>query len=285
MKILVTGAMGQLGKETVRLMEREKIPCVGLSRADLDIRDLTALGRIIENFQPTHLINCSAYNAVDKAETQRDEAMSVNGTGPGEMALLCGSMNCRFIHFSTDFVFNGSKTHGLYTEDDTPDPISFYGVTKLKGEQTVLAASSDNLVLRVSWVFGPGKVNFPAKVLEWAAGSGPMRIADDETSVPTWTGYIALRTLAAMKADLTGLYHAVAGGGATTRHDYALKVLELAGLNPSVERVSRHVFQLPAERPQFSAMSGDLLASELNMPCENWNQHLVEYARETGWSK
>jgi len=230
----------------------------------------------MEEFAPTHLINCSAYNAVDRAEDERELSMTVNGRAPGQMAELCSQRGCVMVHYGTDFVFDGRQTRP-YSEEDIPSPLSWYGKTKLAGEESVLRAGPEHLVLRVSWVFGPGQVNFPRKALTWARGQGEMKVADDETSIPTWTGFIAQRTLKTLQAGLSGLFHAVPGGPPVTRYDYALEIMRLAGISRPVERVSRNSFNLPAPRPEFSALSGQALCRALDLEPEDWRIHLRDF--------
>ena len=226
------------------------------------------------------VINCSAYNQVDLAETEILQAFSTNAIGPYNLAIACREINAKLIHYSTDYVFDGTK-QGLYTEEDKPNPLSQYARSKLLGEELVKQVLEDYLIFRVSWVYGEGKQNFIYKLLQWAKEREVLQIAFNEVSVPTYTGFIVEKTLKAVEKGLTGLYHLVPRGYAS-RYEWAKLTLKLFGINKVLIPVQKEIFNLPAKRPVFSAMSCDKIEKDLGEGFEEWDWVLTKVYKELG---
>jgi len=269
-KVLTTGAGGQLGKEFVKVLSSQGLDFVALERKDLDITNFERVYKALKEINPSIVINCSAYNQVDLAETEILQAFSTNAIGPYNLAITCKEINAKLIHYSTDYVFDGTK-QGLYTEEDKPNPLSQYARSKLLGEELVKQVLENYLIFRVSWVYGEGKQNFIYKLLQWAKEREDLQIAFNEVSVPTYTGFIVEKTLKALKKDLAGLYHLVPRGHAS-RYEWAKLALKLLGINKILIPVQKEIFNLPAKRPDFSAMSCEKIEKALGEEFEEWDE-------------
>jgi len=269
-RVLITGAGGQLGKEFVKVLSSKGIDFVALEKKDLDITNFERVYKTLKEIKPSVIINCSAYTQVDLAETEILQAFSTNAIGPYNLAITCREINAKLIHYSTDYVFDGIKK-GLYTEKDSPNPLNQYARSKLLGEELVKQVLEDYLILRVSWVYGEGKQNFIYKLLQWAKEREVLQIAFNEVSVPTYTGFIVEKTLKALGKGLTGLYHLVPRGYAS-RYEWAKLALKLFGINKILIPVQKEIFNLPAKRPDFSAMSCAKIEKELEEEFEEWDE-------------
>jgi len=280
MKYLIIGKYGQLTKEFQRLLTSKGEEYLALSHEEADVRDYVKLNSVFEAYKPSVVINCSAYNQVDKAESDYEEAMKVNVLGPYNLALLCREYGSFLVHYSTDYVFDGSKSEGLYTEADEPNPLNKYGLSKLLGERFAMQTANNMLLLRVSWVFSEGSQNFIYKVLGWSKKREVLQVSADEVSVPTWARRIALVSYEAVNSGLAGLYHVVSSGYAS-RYEWAKQVLKLCHKENLVIPVSAGSFNLPARRPKFSAMSNEKISSELSVSIPDWEEDLKEYLKQT----
>jgi dTDP-4-dehydrorhamnose reductase (EC 1.1.1.133) len=269
-KVLITGASGQLGKEFVKVLSSKGIDFVALERKDLDVTNFEKVYKTLKEIKPSVVVNCSAYTQVDLAETEILKAFSTNAIGPYNLAITCREINAKFIHYSTDYVFDGIKK-GLYTEEDSPNPLNQYARSKLLGEELVKQVLEDYLILRVSWVYGEGKQNFIYKLFQWAKEREVLQIAFNEVSVPTYTGFIVEKTLKALEKGLTGLYHLVPRGYAS-RYEWAKLTLKLFRIEKVLIPVEKEIFNLPAKRPDFSAMSCEKIEKELGEEFEEWDE-------------
>ncbi|SNZ06145.1 dTDP-4-dehydrorhamnose reductase [Persephonella hydrogeniphila] len=274
MKYLIFGKNGQLGEEFQKALSNKNMKFLALSHKECDISDLKKLREIFESYKPDVVINCAAYNYVDKAETDFWDSYKTNALGVRNLSYLSKIYNCYFITYSTDYVFDGTKEEGLYTEGDTPNPLNEYGKSKLTGEKWVFEEDLNKyLILRTSWVYGEGKQNFIYKVLQWVERNSYLKIAYDEISVPTSTRTIVEVTLKAIKQELSGLYH-LTNSGYASRYEWAKKILELKGIKKFIYPVSKDIFDLPAKRPKFSAMDNGKISSELGIEILRWDEEL-----------
>lgn len=201
------------------------------------------------------VVNCAAYTAVDKAETDSDQAMLVNGIGAGYVARACAMYGVKLLHIGSDFVFDGSKKTP-YEESDPPNPLGAYGRSKRQGEETVLGSGAQALLVRTAWLFGPYGASFPRTILRAARAGKPLRVVADQTGSPTYTGDLA-RTLVDLieRNAFPGIYHA-AGPEAMTWCDLARKTVCAAGLDVSVEPIATEDWPTPSRRPQYSVLGG-----------------------------
>ena len=247
--IVVTGVSGQLGSAFRRRLEDQAIY---LDRGDLDLGDSASIRPAIGPLQTTVVINCAAYTAVDLAENDREAAHAVNAVAVGELAAATKDLGARFITFSTDYVFDGTK-ESPYVESDQPNPMNVYGATKREGERLALAANPDTLVIRTSWVLSGTHPNFAATMLR-LIGEGPVTVVDDQRGHPTFVDDLVAATLDAVEAGATGTLH-VTNQGTTTWFGLAREVAELAGLDADrVQPVSTDEFPRPAPRPANSVL-------------------------------
>jgi dTDP-4-dehydrorhamnose reductase len=212
MKYLITGRNGQLAQTFIKRFEREGIKFLAPDESDLDITDLSKVMKVVEESRPDVIVNCAAYNLVDHAEKEPEMAFAVNAEGPKILALAAHTHSAFFVHFSSDYVFDGMKENGLYQESDITNPLNEYGKSKLAGEKLVQEENGESLIFRLSWVFGEGKQNFISKLLEWAAKNEYMKISCDEFSVPTYTDTVVDVTLKALDKGVTGLFHVTNSG-------------------------------------------------------------------------
>ncbi len=279
MKYLITGKNGQLARAFIRRFEERSIDFVAPDEAHLDITDGRTVESVLASSKPDIIINCAAYNLVDKAEAEPAAAFAVNAEGPENLARAAAKQKAVLVHFGSDYVFDGLKEKGLYTEDDAPNPLNEYGKSKLAGEQHVLGMQGRMLVLRLSWVFGAGKQNFIYKLAEWAKSSEYLKVACDEFSVPTYTETVVDVTLRALDQGVTGRYH-LTNSGFCSRYEWARVILGRMGIRKFIRPVSMDSFALPAKRPKFSAMSNQAIASILNLDIPAWEEAVTSFLKE-----
>ncbi len=274
-RFLILGGRGQLGREFSRLLEDGGIAYAAYDLQEVDISDIDEMKSAVSAFKPDFLINCSAYNFVDLAESEYDKAYAANSQGPLNIARLSADFKIKAVHYSTDYVFDGAKQSD-YSEVDKPNPLNNYGKTKLLGENLFLENSENNLVFRLSWVYGEGQQNFIAKLQNWSEKSNILRIADDEVSVPSSTAFIAENTLLALKATLGGLYHLVPEGNAS-RYEWAAEIVRLLKLPVELQAAKMDEFSLKAERPKISIMNSGKIQRDLNVCYDIWCTYLSKY--------
>ncbi len=258
MKLLVTAKNGQVGGAITRLAQEAGIETIALGHAELDIADADAVNRIVTELHPTHIINAAAYNNVDAAEEEDSAAFACNALGPQHLALSAKKVGATLVHYSTDYVFDGTK-RTPYTEQDQPNPLSAYGRSKLAGEENVRAALDEHYILRTAWVFTPGGNNFITRLIERAKREHNFRFIDDCWGTPTDASDVARATLKLIeRAAPFGLYHAV-GAEAFTPLDWARTVLERAGVDATVEPIHADELDLRAPRPKHSVLTNTKL--------------------------
>jgi dTDP-4-dehydrorhamnose reductase len=288
MRILLFGKNGQLGREFQR-----SLPPLGevqaFDIADLDLSDRKALVERIGDIHPHVIVNAAAYTAVDRAESEPDLAARVNAQAPQAMAEMAARLSAVFIHFSTDYVFDGEKG-SAYIESDAPAPINVYGRTKWEGEQAVLRAGGAGLVFRTSWVYSLQGEGFLAKALAWSRSREVLRVVDDQIGSPTWARALAAavtRLLADWGPEpypaalpLRGLYH-LAGKGAVSRYAWARAILDGDPQRGeqrcrSLEPARSDEFPTPARRPAYSALDCSRFERTFGFGLPDWRESLGE---------
>ena len=275
MKILITGAKGQLGREFQKSLENYGHEMTALDKEGLDISDPDKVKSAFSLHNPDIVLNCAAYNLVDKAEEDFDTAFRINSLGVKNLAFACKQSNAFLVHYSSDYVFDGKKEN-FYTEEDEPAPVNSYGKSKLLGENFLREETDDFLLFRVSWVYGEGKQNFLYKLLEWAKKMKVLKVVYDQISAPTCTRDIASLTMFALNKGLRGVYH-LANSGYASRYEVARFFIERLGLDNLVLPVGSDYFPSPAKRPYFSAMSSLKLSKELNVQIPEWKVGIESY--------
>ncbi len=292
MKIVLIGKNGQLGQEFQRIL-----PALGellaLGRADLDVSDPHAVQKTLLELQPNLIINASAYTEVDLAETQIELATNINAIAPGIMAEAARKLNAVFIHYSTDYVFDG-KNNIPYTETDPAKPLNVYGKSKLMGEENIKQAGDAYLILRTSWVYSLRGNSFVNKVLGWSRKNKTLKIVSDQISSPTWARMLAQTTTEAIATSQINLldhirerrdiYH-LAGSGYTSRYEWAKQILTYDSkpteqLVQTIEPVSSLEFPTPAVRPLFSALNCGKFTETFGLRLPNWAESLQQALRE-----
>jgi dTDP-4-dehydrorhamnose reductase len=264
MKILVTGKSGQVGYELMRSLQPLG-EVIGIDQDQMDLADLDQVRDVIRRVQPGLIVNPAAYTAVDKAETEPELAMRINGLAPAVMAEEAAKLGASIVHYSTDYVFDGSKLEP-YTEADEPCPLNVYGRTKLAGEQAIAASGASYLIFRTSWVYGMRGKNFLLTMMKLAAERNELRIVADQHGAPTWCRTLADTTASILSQangasdrakwwrENSGLYHLTAQG-ATTWHGFADALLEQAEKKPTLVPISSTEYPVPAARPANSRLS------------------------------
>jgi dTDP-4-dehydrorhamnose reductase len=281
MRALITGKHGQLAGAFLHRLGDRAVEVAAYDERQLDVTDRERVRDIVASVRPTVVINCAAYNLVDKAEGEPEAATAVNAGGPRNLAAAARSVGAVLVHFSSDYVFDGTKEDGLYTEDDVPNPLNVYGRSKLQGEEFVAGETPDHLILRLSWVFGDGDQNFIRKLLEWEKKNAFMKIAGDEFSVPTHTETVVDVTLRALDAGLRGLYH-LTNSGFCSRYEWARAVFDHLGIRKFIRPVSMDDFALPAKRPKFSAMSNSRIAGATGIAIPRWDEAVRKFLGRPG---
>lgn len=284
MNVLVVGSAGMLGTDLMQELAERKHHAAGIDIADLDITDPTAVAAIgAGKFGDVEwLLNCAAYTAVDKAESDSDLAMMVNGIAPGYLGQACAMKRIKLMHVSTDFVFDGS-TDSPYTEDAPTNPMGVYGRSKLAGEDAVWASGADALIVRTAWLYGPNGGSFPKTMIKaWLAGKN-LRVVADQIGTPTYTADLARVMCDLMeRSPLPGVYHA-AGPDVVSWHDVAVRAIRAyqrrAGQQEGVEieAIKTDDWPTPAKRPKYSALSFSKIAALGIQPMRHLDEALDEF--------
>jgi dTDP-4-dehydrorhamnose reductase len=257
-RILILGANGQLGVELVKEFSGRGHRVAPFPRRELDITDSTKVDAAFAAHQPEIVLNSAAYNQVDVAEKEPLAALQVNALAVRNLALACRRGGAKFVHFSTDYVFDGSASRP-YREDDEPHPLGAYAVSKLAGELYARAYLDNALVIRTCGVFGPAGLNtargnFVELMLRLAAGGKPVRVVEDFVASPTYAPALAERAVQLLDLKASGIVH-LGGGTAISWFEWASKIFAAAGLKPPLEPTNEREFPTAARRPKFSALS------------------------------
>ncbi len=278
MKILLTGSNGQLGYSFKKLFDSLKIKYIATDYQEMDITDDEAMEQFFDkNSNFTHIINCAAYNDVDKAET--DEKVKIlNITAPYKLAEFAGKMEAIFVTYSTDFVFNGQKKEP-YIEEDTPNPASVYGKSKYEGENKVLKIYNKSFIIRTSWLFGIGGNNFNKQIINWSKLRDSLNIVDDQISAPTYSADLAEFSWKLIKTEKYGLYH-ITNSGEASKYDQAKYVLEKIGWEGKLNRAKTVDFNLPAKRPEYSKLSSEKVEKLLGEKIPTWQSGIDRFLEE-----
>lgn len=282
MRIAVLGSQGQLGRDLCPRLEGEVIP---LTRAEIDLGRVETIGPAIEAIRPAVLINCAAYNYVDKAEEEPEAAFAINAWGVRSLAQACRNANCRLVHFSTDYVFglDTARTAPL-SEEDLPGPVSVYGLSKLAGEYVVRSASPESLVIRTCGLYGVwgsgGKGgNFVETMLRVAGQGKPLKVVHDQHCTPSYTADVAEATVALIRHGASGLFH-VTNGSSCTWYEFAAEIFRQAGLRPELTPITSEQFGAKAQRPKYSVLSNAKFSTSGMPALRRWPEALGAYMAE-----
>lgn len=281
MRALILGGTGMLGRAVVAEARNRGFAALGLAHQQGDVTDPDRLLYWVDAFRPQLVINCAAYTRVDDCESHQDTAFAVNAQALENVVAAAEEAGARLLHVSTDYVFSGNapgdETLRPYSEDDPPDPGSVYGRSKLEGERHALAYDQA-LVVRTSWLFGPGGPNFVATMLRlMEEGKTPLRVVDDQTGCPTYTPFVAhaLWDLA-IRQELTGILH-YRNRGPVTWCGFAREIARLWDRAAEVQPVTTEEFPRPAPRPAYSVLDVSRFEAAVGREVEPWGWGLVEY--------
>ena len=280
-KILVTGSNGQLGKELRQLAPLfPQYEFIFLSREDLPIHHFELARNTFKAYQPQYCINCAAYTAVDKAESEKELAFQVNAEAPGVLAAICHEQHCHYIHVSTDYVFDGNG-HTPYTEESPVAPQSVYGASKLEGEQQVQRFDPDAVIIRTSWVYSEFGKNFVKTMLRLMSEKPFISVVNDQLGSPTWAADLAaaiMQIIAGGKWE-PGIFH-YCHEGIISWYDFAKAIAELTGSDCEVRPILTTQFPTPAKRPAWSAMDTSKIFRTYGIRPPDWKTQLASALRK-----
>lgn len=263
-RVVVFGSGGQLGVELVRVFAQRGYQVEAFDRKQVDICDGAAVERTLAALDPQLVLNAAAYNQVDLAESDPNAAYQGNALAVRNIAKACRNIDARFVHFSTDYVFDGTAGRP-YTESDATHPLGAYAVSKLAGELYAQAYLDNPLVIRTSGVFGPGGLNtargnFVELMLRLAAAKQTIRVVEDHIASPTYAPELAVRSADLYEANLGGVFH-VGGGIPISWYEYAQLIFKVFGLTPELHATDERQYRTAARRPKFSALSNSKMES------------------------
>lgn len=272
--ILITGANGQLGKEFQKFLSEKNREVLALDIQELDITDLEKTRKILKNIQAEYIINCAAYNDVDKAQEEWKKAFSVNAIGVRNLAIVAAETGAELVHFSSDYVFSGNR-NVPYTIYDRPNPINKYGESKVLGERFLKELNNKYYLVRTSWLFGDGEKNFLRKVLLWASSRQKIRVVDDEVSSPTCTSDLAKAVWDIIKIKAYGTYHIT--NSSCSRYEWAELILKEINWQGVLERSKRQEFNLPAKRPDYTVLDNFGFKETTGYEMPSWQEATIRF--------
>ncbi len=281
-KLWILGKHGLLGKTFARLCEEKGVPFVATGREEANITHLNTLNEVLQRIQPTHIVNCTAYNDVDNAEKETDLAYAVNALGPENLGRISASKGVKVIHISTDYVFDGKKS-SPYGEDDLSAPLSIYGKSKREGEIKLLKAHPDSLIIRTSWLFGKGGKSFISSLLAILKTKEEIKTPSNQIGSPTFAKDLAEAIL--LLLDQKGIFH-FANAGATSRYEIARYVLEWAREKKiplscrTLMSINYEEIGFLAQRPSYSALDLSKITQALGFSPRPWQEAMKEYVNE-----
>lgn len=280
MRILVFGENGQVGSALMRLLG-DQHEVRGLDQADLDLAQSDQVESTIHAYAPDWVINASAYTAVDKAESEVELVDAINHLAPAAMARACASLNCGLLHYSTDYVFDGSAERP-YLENHQPNPQSVYGSTKLAGERAVMRECPQAIILRTAWVYAEQGANFVKTMLRLADERDELGVVADQFGSPTLAYDLAKVSVSIIEntpleqlRDVAGVYHAT-GSGMTSWYGFAREIFSLAGKDIKLNAISTEDYPTPAPRPKYSVLSNEKLQRVFGVALPAWQESLAK---------
>jgi dTDP-4-dehydrorhamnose reductase len=278
MKILICGSSGQLGSDCLQILQ-EAHEVLALSLNELDITSSSDVDKVIKNFVPDIILNCAAYTNVDACETERELAWKVNVEGPKNLASGATKYGGLLIHISSDYVFDGrKKPPEPYVEDDEPNPLSYYGRTKLEGEVAVMQATDQYIILRTAWLYGIHGRNFLKTILELALGNPDkkVKVVNDQFGSPTWSFRLALQIAKLIEKNGRGTYHTTAEGHCTW-YELASHFLGEMGIPHSLAPCTSEEYLTPAIRPRNSILENKRLKkADINL-MKDWSHDVDQF--------
>jgi len=277
---VVLGANGQLGSDLCRTVDRESFTLGAMTREDIEVRDHPSVAAVLESLQPTVIINTTAFHKVEACETDVEQAFDVNCIAVRNLALVADRLGARLVHFSTDYVFDGTAGHP-YPETAAPNPLNAYGASKTTGEFFVRALCRDHLIIRTSGLYGvagsSGKGgNFVQTMLQLGRERGEVSVVTDQVLSPTFTLDLAQKVWQLVAADVQGTIH-VTNSGSCSWYEFARAIFELSDMAVAVHPINTASSGSPVRRPPFSALANARLEAEGLGTLRPWKEALVDY--------
>lgn len=276
--ILITGANGQLGYDFQRLFDRLKEKYIKTDKENLDITDVNKIREFVKNKNITLIINCAAYNDVDKAEDEIEECKKLNTSAPKNLAIIANEIGADYITYSTDFVFDGKK-RSPYTEDDLVNPLSIYGKSKYEGEKEVFKIKPNSFIIRTSWLFGVANNNFNMQIINWSKNKNELKIVDDQISSPTYSKDLAYYSWELIKTKKYGLYH-FSNNGEASKYDQAKYILDKIDWQGKLKKAKTKDFNLKAERSEYTKLDSSKLEKTIDKKIPFWKDGIDRFLKE-----
>ena len=280
-RILITGANGQLGNE-FRMLESgyPGYEFIFLSKQDLSITDKESVQNVFKTYKPEWCVNCAAYTAVDKAESEKEQALAINATAAGLLAEACAQHNAGFIHISTDYVFDGSSATP-YREGDATGPINVYGESKLLGEQLVIKNHPRAIIIRTAWVYSYFGNNFVKTMMRLMKERESINVVEDQVGSPTHAADLAqaIMHIISQGSNASGIFH-YSNEGRISWYEFALAIKDLTGSRCKVNPIPSSQYPTPAKRPHYSLLDKTRIASTFLVPIANWRESLEVCVRK-----
>ena len=277
MKIIITGAQGQLGQELVKQLDKKyEYDVIKTDRDTLDITNIENVNTFILDQNPDVVINCAAHTAVDLCETDIENAYKINAIGPRNLAIVCEKIGAKLVQVSTDYVFDGNGTRP-YREDDITCPNSVYGTSKLMGENLVREFCSKYFIVRTAWLYGEGN-NFVRTMLKLSETNSELNVVNDQIGSPTSTVDLAKAIIDLIHTEHYGIYHGTCEGQCSW-YDFAKKIFEIKNIDIKVNPVTSDEFKRPAPRPKYSVLDNFMLKLVGLNSFREWEDSLEEYLK------
>lgn len=278
MKILITGANGQLGQELTAVFKNSKHSLVALPHKDLDITNAKNVAYILADEKPDLVINCAAYTAVDKAESETLKAYNINESGAKNLAISCKENNIKLIHVSTDFVFDGS--HSMpYLETDTTNPLSVYGKSKLAGELTIQQNNPESIIIRTSWLYSSFGANFLKTIIRLCGERDELGIVADQIGSPTYAYDLAVAIKSICESDkltsANGIFH-FSNQGVGSWYDFAVCIANNIGAKTKINPIATSQYPTPATRPHYSVLNTSKIKSTFDIAIPHWQLSVAD---------
>jgi len=278
LKVLVIGSSGQLASELKQLQNQfPHYNFLFTSQSDINIIDANSIRSVFDRFTPNFLINCAAYTAVDKAESESEQAFAINEKGVENIVLICEEYNCYLIHISTDFVFDGYKS-SPYKEDDRTNPISVYGESKLRGEEAIQASGCDYTIIRTSWLYSSFGHNFVKTMVRLGKEKESIQVVSDQIGSPTYCADLAFLILSELEhfpKHRNNLYH-YSNEGVASWYDFAYEVIQMNKLATKIKPILTSNYPTPAKRPTYSVMDKSKIKQDFNIEIPHWKESLAK---------
>jgi dTDP-4-dehydrorhamnose reductase len=280
MIVLVSGKNGQLGKELQDIASSNKnFQFIFFDKDELNIADEPALKNIFLKYSPSFFINCAAYTAVDKAETEKEFAYKINAEAVGNIAKQCQQFDTKLIHISTDYVFDGKATQP-YKEEDTTNPVNYYGYTKLKGEELALQNNRNTIIIRTSWVYSEYGNNFVKTMLRLMNERKEINVVNDQFGSPTYAKDLAeviIEIVNGQQSTVNGqqIFH-FSNDGIISWFDFAVAIKEIKQLGCTINPIPTSAYPTPAKRPAYSGLDKTKITCAFNIKLKNWKESLQQ---------